>query len=90
MDKETKTTLFKIAKYVEIERKLSNKKLSKILIATDLPLIILSVFCSIGVKNNWLFTILSKDICNGISHFTIGFTVVTIFTYIMLNSKSQK
>ena len=90
MDQETKETLQKIAEYAEEENKRLNNRLSGMLIASALMLILSALLCSSGVKDGLLVGILSEDACNSIGDFSQGFTVVTIFIYIMRGKECSK
>ena len=83
MDKETKETLQKVAEYAEEENKKLNKRLSNMLIASGLMLTLATILCSSGVKEGMLRSILTESTCNYIIDFAKGFTIVTIFIYVM-------
>ena len=83
MDKETKETLQKVAEYAEEENKRLNKRLSAMLIASGLMLTLSALLCTSGVREGLLRGILTETVCDGIVDFAQGFTVVTIFIYIM-------
>ena len=83
MDKETKETLQKVAEYAEEENKRLNKRLSAMLIASGLMLTLSSILCSSGVQEGLLRGVLSDTTCNYIIDFAGGFTIASIFLYIM-------
>ena len=83
MDKETKETLQKVAEYAEEENKRLNKRLGDMLIASGLLLTLSALLCTSGVHEGLLRGVLDENICNSIVDFSQGFTIVTIFIYIM-------
>ena len=83
MDKETKETLQKVAEYAEEENKRLNKRLGDMLIASGLLLTLSALLCTSGVRDGLLRGVLDENICNSIVDFAQGFTIVTIFIYIM-------
>ena len=83
MDKETKETLQKVAKYAEEENQRLNKRLINMLIASGLMLTLSALLCTNGVKEGLLHGVLPENICNGIVDFAQGFTLVTILIYVM-------
>lgn len=83
MDKETKETLQKVAEYAEEENKRLNNRLSNMLIASGLMLTLSSILCSSGVQEGLLRGFLSDTTCNYIIDFAGGFTIASIFLYIM-------
>ena len=83
MDKETKETLQKVAEYAEEENIRLNKRLSAMLLVSGLLLTLSALLCTSGVREGLLRGILTETVCDGIVDFAQGFTVVTIFIYIM-------
>ena len=83
MDKETKETLKKVAEYAEEENKRLNKRLGDMLIASGLLLTLSALLCTSGVREGLLRGVIDENICNNIVDFAQGFTVVTIFIYVM-------
>lgn len=83
MDKETKETLQKVAEYAETENKKLNERLSNMLLASGLMLTLSALLCSTGVKDGLLLGVFSEDVCSSIIGFAQGFTIITIFIYIM-------
>ena len=82
-DKETKETLQKVAEYAEEENKRLNNRLSNMLIASGLILTLATILCSSGVKDGLLVGVLSENTRNNILDFAKGFTIATIFLYVM-------
>ena len=85
MNKEAKETLQKVAKYAEEENKKLNERLSNMLLASGLMLTLSALLCSTGVKDGLLLGVLSEDVCSAIIDFAQGFTIITIFIYLMRN-----
>ena len=83
MEKETKETLQKVAEYAEEENKRLNNRLSAMLLASGLMLTLSALLCTSGVRDGLLLGVLPEHICNGIVDFAQGFTVITIFIYVM-------
>ena len=83
MDHETKETLQKVAEYAEAENQRLNRRLSNMLIVSGLMLTLSALLCSTGVKDGLLLGVFSEDVCSGIIDFAQGFTIITIFIYVM-------
>lgn len=83
MEKEAKETLQKVAEYAKVENKRLNEKLSNMLLASGLMLTLSALLCTSGVRDGLLLGIFSEDVCSGIIGFAQGFTIITIFIYIM-------
>ena len=83
MDKETKETLQKVAEYAEEENKRLNKRLGDMLIASGLLLTLSALLSTSGITESPIRNILTKEFCDGMLSFSQGFTIVTIFIYIM-------
>lgn len=83
MDNETKETLQKVAEYADMENKKLNKRLSNMLLASGLMLTLSTLLCSTGIKDGLLLGVFSEDVCSSIIDFAQGFTIITIFIYIM-------
>ena len=83
MDKETKETLQKVAEYAEEENKRLNKRLGDMLIASGLLLTLSALLSTSGIAESPIRNILSEEFCDGVLSFSHGFTLVTIFIYIM-------
>ena len=83
MDKETKETLQKVAEYAEEENKRLNKRLGDMLIASGLLLTLSALLSISGITESPLRNILTEEFCDGMLSFSHGFTLVTIFIYIM-------
>ena len=83
MVKETKETLQRVAEYAEEENKRLNNRLSAMLLASGLMLTLSALLCTSGVRDGLLLGIFSEDVCSGIIGFAQGFTIITIFIYIM-------
>ena len=83
MEKETKETLQRVAEYAEEENKRLNNRLSAMLLASGLMLTLSALLCTSGVRDGLLLGIFSEDVCSGIIGFAQGFTIITIFIYIM-------
>ena len=83
MDKETKETLQKVAEYAEEENKRLNKRLGDMLIASGLLLTLSALLSTSGIAESSIRNILTEEFCDGMLSFSHGFTLVTIFVYIM-------
>ena len=83
MDKETKETLQKVAEYAEEENKRLNNRLSAMLLVSGLLLTLSALLSTSGITESPLRSILTEEFCDGMLSFSNGFTIVTIFIYIM-------
>ena len=83
MDKETKEALQKVAEYAEEENKRLNNRLSAMLLVSGLLLTLSALLSIRGITESPIRNILSEEFCNGMLNFSHGFTIVTIFVYIM-------
>ena len=83
MEKETKETLQKVAEYAEEENKRLNNRLRTMLLISGLLLTLCALLSTNGVIESPLRSILTEEFCDGMLSFSHGFTIVTIFIYIM-------
>ena len=83
MDKETKETLQKVAEYAEEENKRLNNRLSAMLLVSGLLLTLSALLSTSGIAESPIRNILTEEFCDGLLDFSQGFTIVTIFIYIM-------
>ena len=83
MDKETKETLQKVAEYAEEENKRLNNRLSAMLLVSGLLLTLSALLSTSGIAESPIRNILTEEFCDGMLDFSQGFTIVTIFIYIM-------
>ena len=83
MDRETKETLQKVAEYAEEENKRLNNRLRTMLLISGLLLTLSALLSTNGVIESPLRSIVTEEFCDGMLSFSHGFTIVTIFIYIM-------